>query len=69
MEAWGRLQFSQGAPHGPSYIKAKGCAEKEIKDLSPVPPYPKIPTNGTAKKKSFLFCYFFSFSFFFKKGK
>ena len=31
---------------------------KNIKDPSPVPPYPKIPTTGTAKEK-------FSVNFFF----
>lgn len=52
MEDWGRLQFSQGLL-SLSYIKAKGCAEKEKHktDPIPVPPYPKIPTIGTAKEK------------------
>ena len=40
---------------------------KNIKDPSPVPPYPKIPTTGTAKEKFSVLLIFFSFSFLKKK--
>lgn len=42
---------------------------KNIKDLSPVPPYPKIPTTGTAKEKFSVLLIFFSFSFLKKKKR
>lgn len=42
---------------------------KNIKDLSPVPPYPKIPTTVTAKEKFSVLLIFFSFSFLKKKKK
>lgn len=42
---WGRHKFSQGLLC-PSYIKAKGCAEKEKYKTDPtlVPPYPESPS-------------------------